>query len=183
MSRQQHDVVNDHFGVLDDAQIASGTPADGDVPTSNGDGTRTWGPGGGGGGSVHLADDTTTFSEDGIVFTGGFTYFGADGNDATQYATISLEPDLIETYSQASADAYAYIDVSSSGAAGGVDIYAQTDGSTYSNLSLVAGNSTFYGSGFVQFNPIVINMPNLPTSDPANPGQLWVDSGVLKVSL
>lgn len=52
MTRNRHDLVEDHFGVLDDAQIASGTPADQDVPISNGDGTRTWGPmTGGGGGS------------------------------------------------------------------------------------------------------------------------------------
>lgn len=47
ISRNTHDIENDHFGVLSDAQIASGTPAAGEVPVSNGDGTRTWGGGGG----------------------------------------------------------------------------------------------------------------------------------------
>src|SRR5689334_18429407 len=49
MSRNQHDVVRDHFGVLADAQIASGTPSSGDVPVSDGAGGRAWGAGGGGG--------------------------------------------------------------------------------------------------------------------------------------
>jgi hypothetical protein len=42
VTRNTHDMVNDHFGDLDDAQIASGSPSSGDVPASNGDGTRTW---------------------------------------------------------------------------------------------------------------------------------------------
>ena len=38
------------------------------------------------------------------------------------------------------------------------------------------------GTGAVEMIPAVILMANLPTSDPSNAGQLWNDSGTLKVS-
>ena len=38
------------------------------------------------------------------------------------------------------------------------------------------------GSGAIEMIPAVIMMANLPTSDPSNAGQLWNDSGDLKVS-
>jgi len=38
------------------------------------------------------------------------------------------------------------------------------------------------GSGAIEMIPAVIMMANLPTSDPTNAGQLWNDSGDLKVS-
>ena len=38
------------------------------------------------------------------------------------------------------------------------------------------------GQDEVSFETVKIMMPNLPTSDPTNAGQLWNDSGTLKVS-
>jgi hypothetical protein len=38
------------------------------------------------------------------------------------------------------------------------------------------------GTGAVEMIPAVILMANLPTSDPTNAGQLWNDSGTLKIS-
>ena len=38
------------------------------------------------------------------------------------------------------------------------------------------------GTGAVAITPAKIMMSNLPTSDPSNAGQLWNDSGTLKVS-
>ena len=38
------------------------------------------------------------------------------------------------------------------------------------------------GNGAIEMIPTVIMMANLPTSDPSNAGQLWNDSGDLKVS-
>ena len=38
------------------------------------------------------------------------------------------------------------------------------------------------GTGAVEMIPAVILMANLPTSDPSNAGQLWNDSGTLKIS-
>jgi len=48
---------------------------------------------------------------------------------------------------------------------------------TNSDLTLSAN-----GTGGVAITPIKIMMANLPTSDPSNAGQLWNDSGTLKVS-
>lgn len=61
MTRNTHDLVNDHFGELSDAQMASGTPSDGYVPTWH-SGGRTWDVGGGGGGggtSIDIQSFTT----------------------------------------------------------------------------------------------------------------------------
>ena len=38
------------------------------------------------------------------------------------------------------------------------------------------------GTGAIEMIPIIIKMANLPTSDPSSAGQLWNDSGTLKVS-
>lgn len=60
MTRNQHDVVNDHFGTLTQAQIATGTPTSGYVPTATGTSTDppAWAAqtGGGGGGSSQWKD-------------------------------------------------------------------------------------------------------------------------------
>ena len=48
---------------------------------------------------------------------------------------------------------------------------------TNSDLTLSAN-----GTGGVAITPTKIMMANLPTSDPSNAGQLWNDSGTLKVS-
>jgi hypothetical protein len=48
---------------------------------------------------------------------------------------------------------------------------------TNSDLTLSAN-----GTGGVAITPTKIIMANLPTSDPSNAGQLWNDSGTLKVS-
>lgn len=62
MVRQTHDLVNDHFGELNDAQIATGTPTTGQAPLSNGDGTRTWGTVSGGGLSDLITGNDSTFA-------------------------------------------------------------------------------------------------------------------------
>lgn len=53
MSWERHPHELFHDGMVPDDQLATGTAEAGDVPVSNGDGTRTWGPGGGGGGCAH----------------------------------------------------------------------------------------------------------------------------------
>lgn len=52
MGAQTHDNATFHRGLVPDDQLASGTPASGDVPMSNGDGTRTWASPGGPGAAV-----------------------------------------------------------------------------------------------------------------------------------
>lgn len=49
MTRNTHDIVEDHFGVLEEDQIASDTPTVGYVPIATGTGTAEWGPQTGGG--------------------------------------------------------------------------------------------------------------------------------------
>ena len=49
---------------------------------------------------------------------------------------------------------------------GGVTTYIQLDGGDVSTI----------------VNTIKVMMPNLPTSDPSTAGQLWNDSGTLKIS-
>ena len=51
--------------------------------------------------------------------------------------------------------------------------------SNASNADLVLDAS---GTGGVSLTPIKVLMPNLPTSNPSVAGQLWNDSGTLKVS-
>ena len=48
-----------------------------------------------------------------------------------------------------------------------------------SNNSLLIDAS---GTGAIEMIPIIIKMANLPTSNPSSAGQLWTDSGTLKVS-
>ena len=48
-----------------------------------------------------------------------------------------------------------------------------------SNNSLLIDAS---GTGAIELIPIIIKMANLPTSNPSSAGQLWNDSGTLKVS-
>ena len=50
---------------------------------------------------------------------------------------------------------------------------------TSSNADLVLEAS---GTGAIEMIPAIIRMANLPTSDPSSAGQLWNDSGDLKVS-
>ena len=54
-----------------------------------------------------------------------------------------------------------------------------------SNLTSTADCTLFvnnlYSTGSVGSNNVVI-LANLPTSDPTNAGQLWNDSGTLKIS-
>tara|TARA_A100000164_G_scaffold378464_1_gene420160 strand:- start:336 stop:824 length:489 start_codon:yes stop_codon:yes gene_type:complete len=52
-----------------------------------------------------------------------------------------------------------------------------TTNTSNDNLQLDAN-----GTGAIEMIPAVIMMANLPTSDPSNAGQLWNDSGDLKVS-
>lgn len=43
MPRNEHDIVLDHFGVLEEDQLASGTPTAGTAPIATGTGTAAWG--------------------------------------------------------------------------------------------------------------------------------------------
>ena len=52
-----------------------------------------------------------------------------------------------------------------------------TTNTSNANLQLDAS-----GTGAIEMIPIIIKMANLPTSDPSSAGQLWNDSGTLKVS-
>lgn len=44
MARNEHDIVRDHFGVLEEDQLASGTATAGYAPVASGTGTAAWGP-------------------------------------------------------------------------------------------------------------------------------------------
>lgn len=69
-----------HRGMVPDDQLADGTPADGDVPISNGDGTRTWGPMTGGGSDEcshqHVTDTFTAEGGSPETFTLTLTPLG-----------------------------------------------------------------------------------------------------------
>ena len=52
-----------------------------------------------------------------------------------------------------------------------------TTNTSNDNLQLDAN-----GTGAIEMIPIIIRMANLPTSNPSSAGQLWNDSGTLKVS-
>lgn len=80
MTRNTHDLVNDHFGDLDDAQIAGGSAASGQVPVSNGDGTRTWTDQSGGGGG---AEDFLTGNDVDFAASLGNWVTSALGSDPT----------------------------------------------------------------------------------------------------
>lgn len=145
-----------HKGEVPLDQLADGTATSGYAPISNGDGTATWGPAGG---FVHLELDDSTYSEDGLRFTAGTTtYLGADGGNATDDATLTLIP--------------GYVEITGKGSSVEVGVYADGDGD-------VAG---VYGGAF-QVDPPIVMMPNLPTSDPSVPGQLWLDGTTLRVSV
>ena len=59
-------------------------------------------------------------------------------------------------------------------------------GSAESAIRVAASDTTVTlgtaGTGAVTMLPTVINMANLPTSDPTSAGQLWNDGGALKIS-
>ena len=64
----------------------------------------------------------------------------------------------------------------------------KTDGVTINDNLITASRSNdnlqldASGTGAIEMIPAVILMANLPTSDPTNAGQLWNDSGTLKIS-
>jgi len=64
----------------------------------------------------------------------------------------------------------------------------KTDGVTINDNLITASRSNdnlqldATGTGAVEMIPAVILMANLPTSDPTNAGQLWNNSGTLKIS-
>ena len=62
---------------------------------------------------------------------------------------------------------------------GGITITDNLINASASNANLQLDAS---GTGAIEMIPAVIMMANLPTSDPSNAGQLWNDSGALKVS-
>ena len=62
---------------------------------------------------------------------------------------------------------------------GGITITDNLITASASNANLQLDAS---GTGAIEMIPAIIRMANLPTSDPSNAGQLWNDSGALKVS-
>lgn len=113
MTRQTHDIINDHF--------PSGSPSDGEVLTyDSGSGGFVWSAGGGGS-SVHLENDDTTFSDPAIVFTDGANTLAADGSTATDYGALVLDTTFAEIYAQ---DGSTFADVSASATSGRVEITA-----------------------------------------------------------
>lgn len=68
-------------------------------------------------------------------------------------------------------------------AQGGVGAAMQTSVGDISILSTTGGVLLQAGSPGVTVDAIVVTMASLPTSDPGLPGQLWNDSGTVKVSL
>lgn len=64
----------------------------------------------------------------------------------------------------------------------GRSVILSTAGDAFLYLKTNNVNRIIISSGGVTFQPAVINMANLPTSDPAAAGQLWNNSGVVNVS-
>lgn len=130
MTRNQHDVVNDHFGVLDQAQMADGTPTSGYAPVSNGDGTTTWGPAGGGG--VTLLVDGTLNSVP-TVLMDGTDAIAADGSTDSVYGAVVMPTghNSVEIYAQ---DGSTYADIWADAGTGRVEFYA-TDGMLLAKLA------------------------------------------------
>ena len=62
---------------------------------------------------------------------------------------------------------------------GGISITDNLITASASNANLQLDAS---GTGAIEMVPAVILMANLPTSDPSNAGQLYNDSGTLKIS-
>lgn len=60
-----------------------------------------------------------------------------------------------------------------------IDISGNVISSTFTNTDI---NISPNGTGGISLDSIKVLLPNLPTSDPNNAGQLWNDSGTLKVS-
>ena len=57
----------------------------------------------------------------------------------------------------------------------------RTSGGAATDLQVLT-STTQTISGAKTFSNAVVMMTNLPTSDPSNEGQLWNDSGTLKIS-
>lgn len=88
MTRQTHDIVNDHFGVLEEDQIASGTPGIGKVPVGTGTGTAAWGDAGG------LSDLVTGNDQTFAASLGNWTNSGGTMTRDTGYVMDTLTASL-----------------------------------------------------------------------------------------
>lgn len=137
---------------------------------------------------------------------GQINWYGHDGtgyggsSDAAPSATITASAN--ETFSGDTRGGKIVIDVLPSGQSGGtgtgsgdrieaIDITGSevTINSSSADLDFVVNSDTVAnaikvdaGTDTVSLETVIIKMPNLPTSDPSNAGQLWNDSGTLKVS-
>lgn len=136
-----HNIVDSHEGELDDAQIAGGTAADGDVPISNGDGTRTWGPGGGSS-DIYLENDDVTFPNPVVKFKDNVALLTSDTDTEDEYASLALRNSVpwAELYAQANAGAD-YSNVLLAGDSGTVEMYASTDVLMFPDGSVQVGPS------------------------------------------
>ena len=110
---------------------------------------------------------TTVFHKDTRYDDSVKAKFGADSDlqiyhDGTDSFIANLTGDLAISNSQDDGD----IRFQTDNGSGGVTTYIQLDGGDVSTI----------------VNTIKIMMPNLPTSDPSTAGQLWNDSGTLKIS-
>ena len=95
---------------------------------------------------------------------------GTSANDGTgdplRTAFDKINDNFTELYSETAADSQ-------------ITISGNKIKTNVSNTDLVLDTN---GTGAVAITPTKIMMANLPTSDPSVAGQLWNDSGTLKVS-
>ena len=90
--------------------------------------------------------------------------------------TFSVAGDLAEAFrvQQGGAKVTGSLDID-----GGISITDNLITASASNANLQLDAT---GTGAIEMIPAVILMANLPTSDPSNAGQLYNDSGTLKIS-
>lgn len=158
--------IGDHSSATDQFATAIGQAAEAD-----------------GEGSVAINGEADTFASiaigpQSVAGGGGGTYAIAIGGSATAPADNTVAIGIAATAS--GAESIAIGDSTSATAAGSVAIGAAADGTGASSSTVnlfVLGTSQHTVS-----IPGLVLITNLPTSDPANAGQLWNDTGTLKVS-
>jgi len=129
-------------------------------------------------------------SDDG---SGGTTeYFRLDGGDAiTRFTKEARFSDNINLRIGTSGDLSLLHDGTDStitNGTGNLNFYQNTDDGDirFYNDNGSGGTTEYFrldgGDSSTQIKTIKVLMPNLPTSDPSVAGQLWNDSGTLKIS-
>ena len=125
--------------------------------------------------------------------SGGITeYFRLDGSEAQNrfFKNVKFN-DSVEARFGTGNDLKLYHDGSNSYIDNGTGIFRITQSVVDGDLVLRADNGSGSPTPYITLdggdvstivNTIKVMMPNLPTSDPSNAGQLWNDSGTLKIS-